>query len=233
MPSTCATGPPPGRPPSARSSARASRIDELRETLPAAQELRLSLVFDVLGDGAHAALRSCAADDRLTVVGVEAALAKLGDDALAVGANLARLPGATGFLEVPRTGFEEALDLVGSSGWHAAKYRTGGVTADAFPAEPELAAFLVACAGRRTPFKLTAGLHHAVRSTTDDGLEQHGLLNVLVGTRVALTGGGSGRRDGGAGGAPDRAVGRLRAGVGRRDLCRACEPRSGPSAAAG
>ena len=168
----------------------ASRIDGLRETLPAAQELRLSLVVDVLGDGAHAALRSCAADDRLTVVGVEAALAKLGDDAIAVGANLARLPGVTGFLEVPRTGFEEALDLVGSSGWHAAKYRTGGVTADAFPAEPELAAFLVACADRRTPFKLTAGLHHAVRSTTEDGLEQHGLLNVLVGTRVALTGGG-------------------------------------------
>ena len=85
----------------------ASRIDELREALPAAQELRLSLVFDVLGDGAHAALRSCAADDRLTVAGVEAALATLGDDALAVGANLARLPGATGFLEVPRTGFED------------------------------------------------------------------------------------------------------------------------------
>lgn len=167
----------------------ASRVEELRARLPVDVTLRLSLVFDVVGDGAHAALRACAADDGLTLDGVEASLARLGDDATAVGANLARLPGAVGYLEVPRTGFEEALDLVGSSGWHAAKYRTGGVTVDAFPTEAELAAFLLACASRELPFKLTAGLHRAVRSTAPEGFEAHGVLNVLVATRVAQTGG--------------------------------------------
>jgi hypothetical protein len=167
----------------------ASRIDELRAALPPDQSLHLALVVDVVGDAAHAALRACAADDRLTLSGIEAALSMLGDDAAAVGGNLARLPGTVGYLEVPRAEHDSALDLVASSGWHAAKYRTGGVIPEAFPSERELAAFLVAVAARDLPFKLTAGLHHAVRSTTADGLEQHGLLNVLVAIRVAQTGG--------------------------------------------
>lgn len=163
----------------------ASRVEEMRVALPAGQDLQLAIVFDVVGEGAHQALRAAASDARLTLVAVEAAHALLGEDAAAVGANLARLPGATGFLEVPRTGFEAALDVVGASGWHAAKYRTGGTSAAAFPSELELAAFLVAAVARSVPVKLTAGLHHAVRSTTEDGSEQHGLLNVLVATRVA------------------------------------------------
>lgn len=166
----------------------ASRVEELRAALPADQPLRLSLVVDVTGDAAHAALRACATDHRLTLVGVEAALSRLGDDARPIGGNLARLPGVTGYLEVPRTGFEDALDLVGESGWHAAKYRTGGVTADGFPSDVELSAFLVAVARRNLPFKLTAGLHHAVRNTTAEGFEQHGVLNVLVAVHRALRG---------------------------------------------
>lgn len=166
----------------------ASRVDELRARLPPGRRLRLSLVFDVVGERAHAALRTCAADDRLTVVGVEAALARLGDDAVTVGGNLARLPGVAGSLEVPRAGFDAALDLVASAGWHAAKYRTGGVTADAYPSEEELAALLLACVRRRLPVKLTGGLHRAVRNTTAEGLEQHGVLNVLVAVRRALDG---------------------------------------------
>lgn len=167
----------------------ASRVDELLAALPPGQQVRLSLVFDVAGDGAHGALRAVGADPRVTLVGVEAALAKLGDDAPAVGANLARLPGTSGFLEVPRTDVDAALDLIGTSGWHAAKYRTGGVAADAFPTERELAGFLVAVTARTLPFKLTAGLHHAVRGTDPGtGFEQHGVLNVLVATRVAQHG---------------------------------------------
>ena len=168
----------------------ASRVTELRAHLPADESIRLSLVFDVDGEDAHAALRACGADDTLDLVGVEASAARLGADAATVGANLARLPHVTGFLEVPRSGFERALELVGSSGWHAAKYRTGGTTPDAFPTEVELAAFLVAATASRLPFKLTAGLHHAVRSTgSATGFEQHGVLNVLVATRVGQGGG--------------------------------------------
>jgi hypothetical protein len=168
----------------------ASRVTELRAHLPADESIRLALVFDVDGDEAHAALRACGADDTLELVAVEASAQRLGADAATVGGNLSRLPGVTGFLEVPRTGFDDALDLVTGSGWHAAKYRTGGTTPEAFPSELELAAFLVAATQRQLPFKLTAGLHHAVRTTDDDtGSEQHGVLNVLVATRVAQSGG--------------------------------------------
>jgi hypothetical protein len=166
----------------------ASRVTELRAHLPADESIRLALVFDV-DDDAHAALRACGADDTLELVAVEASAQRLGADAATVGGNLSRLPGVTGFLEVPRTGFADTLDLVGGSGWHAAKYRTGGTTPEAFPSEVELAAFLVAATEQRLPFKLTAGLHHAVRTTTAEGFEQHGVLNVLVATRVAQSGG--------------------------------------------
>jgi len=166
-----------------------SRVDELVAELPPDQRLRLALVVDATGDELHRARRSAEGDPRVSLVALEAAHARLGDQAVAMGQHLGHAGGATGYLEVARTGFEESLDLVAGSGWQAAKYRTGGVTPEAFPTERELAAFLVACAARGVPFKLTAGLHHAVRSTTDEGLEQHGLLNVLVATRVAQTGG--------------------------------------------
>ncbi|MEP6761812.1 MAG: hypothetical protein ABJA93_10680, partial [Sporichthyaceae bacterium] len=81
-----------------------------------------------------------------------------------------------------------SLDLIApSAGWQAAKYRTGGTTADTFPSEQALADFLVATVERGLPFKLTAGLHHVVRQTDPDtGFEQHGVLNVMVGTADAL-----------------------------------------------
>jgi hypothetical protein len=93
-----------------------------------------------------------------------------------------------GFLEVPRDASDSALDLVGASGWHAAKYRTGGVTPAAHPSEADLAHFVVGCEERRLRFKLTAGLHHAVRTTTVEGFEQHGVLNVMLGVSLARHG---------------------------------------------
>jgi hypothetical protein len=62
-----------------------------------------------------------------------------------------------------------------------AKFRTGGVTADAFPSEGDLAYCVFAAYNAGVPFKLTAGLHHAVRHTAEHtGFEHHGFLNVMV-----------------------------------------------------
>lgn len=70
------------------------------------------------------------------------------------------------------------------------KLRVGGEHADAFPDEATLAAALAWAVGRGRPFKLTAGLHHAVRHTDPTtGFEHHGFANVILAVDDALTGG--------------------------------------------
>ncbi|HET7684715.1 MAG TPA: hypothetical protein VFK34_13710 [Marmoricola sp.] len=69
------------------------------------------------------------------------------------------------------------------------KFRTGGVTADAFPSAAELAAAIGAALDRELPFKCTAGLHNALRHTDPEtGFDHHGFLNVLAATRASLDG---------------------------------------------
>lgn len=69
----------------------------------------------------------------------------------------------------------------------AAKIRTGGVTADAYPTSEEISRFVHACMAGEVPFKCTAGLHHPLRGEraltyADDSPRgmQHGFLNVFV-----------------------------------------------------
>ncbi|GIH71244.1 hypothetical protein [Sphaerimonospora thailandensis] len=97
--------------------------------------------------------------------------------------------GAAGFVEVPRGEASlPVLDVLAGTAF-LAKFRTGGLQAQAFPSEAELAGAIVACADRGLPFKCTAGLHHAVRHTAPDtGFEHHGFLNVLLATSAALDG---------------------------------------------
>lgn len=71
----------------------------------------------------------------------------------------------------------------------ALKFRTGGLTADAFPSEDQLARALCRCAEQGISFKLTAGLHRGVRHRDPlTGFEQHGFLNVMLATLAALDG---------------------------------------------
>jgi hypothetical protein len=72
-----------------------------------------------------------------------------------------------------------------------AKFRTGATPAWDWPDEEELATFLHGAVARRLPFKLTGGLHHAVRGSwtvKDHPEEQHGLLNVLCAVQAAVDG---------------------------------------------
>jgi hypothetical protein len=72
----------------------------------------------------------------------------------------------------------------------APKFRTGGLAAELFPTPVELAAVICACRDRQLPFKLTAGLHHALRNTDPEtGFVHHGFLNVLVAVAAAVDGG--------------------------------------------
>lgn len=74
-----------------------------------------------------------------------------------------------------------------------AKLRTGPTPTWRWPDEDELAAFLTATAGCGAAFKLTGGLHHAVRgrhpsSGPDPTEENHGVLNVVAATSAAAAG---------------------------------------------
>lgn len=138
-----------------------------------------------------------AVDARMTVKQIEAAVAKRGEDPQpGLHALLDIVPdGVTAYAEIPLTwGLLGALDTVAQARDQgkavAAKFRTGGLAAELFPTPMELAAVICACRDRRLPFKLTAGLHHAVRHTDPEtGFVHHGFHNVLAGTCAAADGG--------------------------------------------
>ncbi|MFC3242734.1 hypothetical protein ACFOJ6_10685 [Gordonia humi] len=93
----------------------------------------------------------------------------------------ASVPGVEVYVEVPRDRrrAEVMAALIGTP--YAAKFRTGGIVAEAYPDEAELAAAVVSAVEAGVPFKATAGLHHAVRNTDPDtGFEQHGFLNLML-----------------------------------------------------
>lgn len=74
----------------------------------------------------------------------------------------------------------------------AAKVRTGGTVATAFPTAEQVARFMLACVAADVPFKATAGLHHAVRGEQNLTYEKgsarctmFGFLNVFAAATVA------------------------------------------------
>jgi hypothetical protein len=117
------------------------------------------------------------ADLRLQFCQVEVAVAKRGEDPAPGLASLLSLapsiredrPDLQLYAEAPLTwGLFEALDVIAAERAAgvpvAPKFRTGGLAAELFPTPVELAAVICACRDRALPFKLTAGLHHAIRT---------------------------------------------------------------------
>ncbi len=92
--------------------------------------------------------------------------------------------------QTPTTSWLGAADEIAAAELRL-KFRTGGVEEHLFPTGATLAAWIDAALDRETPFKATAGLHHAVRHTSAEGFEHHGFLNVLLATRGAFDGAGT------------------------------------------
>ncbi len=86
----------------------------------------------------------------------------------------------TVYFELPlQDDFRGLVTAIAGSG-HAAKIRTGGVTADLFPSIDTVARFIVACQQCNVPFKATAGLHHPIRHFNESvNTTMHGFLNVF------------------------------------------------------
>ena len=135
----------------------------------------------------------------LNLAGLEIALRDLDD----LAGNARRVVAALRDVDTDVPVYVELPHVGNTSSWFAAadevaaaelrlKFRTGGLEASAFPAAHALARWVDAALDRETPFKCTAGLHHALRhtddSTSDPGFEHHGFLNVLVATRMLFDG---------------------------------------------
>jgi hypothetical protein len=150
------------------------------------------IAVGVVADGGIDALRSAVAASAAPVQQVEYAVAKRGEDPQpGLTSFIAAFDGLTRYAEIPLTwGLLGALDAVAVARADGAdvapKFRTGGLAAELFPTPIELAAVICACRDRQLPFKLTAGLHHAIRHTDPEtGFVHHGFLNVLVASAQA------------------------------------------------
>lgn len=162
-----------------------------------ARALPVALVGDVPLSAVPAAVEKLRASGAV-VFHVEAAVARRGEDPL---------PGLTAlralaendqdlevYAEIPLSwGLLVALDTVAecrAEGLRIApKFRVGGLAAELFPTPVELAAVVCACRDRELPFRLAAGLRHAIRHTDPEtGFTHHGFLNVLSAAILATDG---------------------------------------------
>jgi hypothetical protein len=153
------------------------------------------------GAGAVAGVAGLAVKKGHRLVAVEAAVRDLDDIAgnvrrINAAVDAARADGgldeAEVYVELPQTDatpdWLAAADEVASAE-HRLKLRTGGVEAHLFPSALTVATWIDAALDRETPFKCTAGLHHAIRHRDHEtGFEHHGFLNVLLATRLAFDG---------------------------------------------
>lgn len=168
------------------------------QSLPALLEGRTGpLGTGLVGDTGLGALPAAVtgAGPRIDIQQIEIAVAKRGEDPQPgleyLLGLLAGWPSITGYAEIPLTfgllgALDRLVDARAAGADVAAKFRTGGLAAELFPTPIELAAVICACRDRQMPFKLTAGLHHAIRNADPEtGFVHHGFLGVLAGTLIA------------------------------------------------
>ncbi|MDP3891003.1 hypothetical protein [Nocardioides sp.] len=161
-------------------------------------------VIATSGAGAIARPMALCARKGVEVAGLEIALRDLDDlpgnaRRVAAAVDRARLEGDLGedvpaYVELPQAeptaGWLQAADVVADNDLRL-KFRTGGVEEHLHPSSAMLASWIEAALDRETPFKCTAGLHHAVRHRDPGtGFWQHGFLNVLLATRQSFDGEG-------------------------------------------
>jgi hypothetical protein len=154
------------------------------------------------GAGAIAGALKLAGKHDLPVAGLEIALRDPDDLAgnarrVTAAVDAARGEGVLGedtpvYVELPQSdataSWLAAADVV-AEGEHRLKLRTGGLEAEKFPTPETLAGWIDAALDRETPFKCTAGLHHAIAHRDHEtGFPHHGFLNVLLATRQAFDG---------------------------------------------
>jgi len=166
----------------------ASGVAELRALADPGSVTSIALVADTGLDGLIVARSALQDDAWLEVLHVELPLRVTSNPTQDMRSLLATLPFTVPvYIELPHTvDFEGPLEVLASDGVERAKFRCGP---DEVPTSAVLAKFLLSCAALRVPFKLTAGLHHALPYASEGSVTQHGFLNTLAATWAALAGG--------------------------------------------
>jgi hypothetical protein len=165
--------------------------DQVRRQLPEGAQLRLALTVPRGVATLQALLVELAKQFAVTVKFVEVpapALQAL-PEAIAVLRDIVPATTTT-FVELPVADVgDKTCELLAANDLNL-KLRTGGVVAEAFPPDSDLASAIVHAVHHGLPFKLTAGLHGAVRRRDPiTGFEHHGFLNVMAATATAAAGG--------------------------------------------
>lgn len=167
--------------------------DTMPDHYPANLEDLLSLAVTV--PSPHAAAEAQAAAAAVPSAGLAALEVEVPHDmpadrvVPALRSTVGDTPDTAVYVEIPRDRRRKPLLNALSGTCFMAKFRTGGIRAELYPDEAELADAIAVAVGNGVPFKATAGLHHAVRNTDHEtGFEQHGFLNLLLATGAALAG---------------------------------------------
>jgi len=150
----------------------------------------------IAGDDPAAAVKNIAQFQRTSECAVVDAVEVKIDSPGRIGEFISAIPASmAAYFEIPLTSdpqpFIEALAACGGR----AKIRTGGITPGGSPQGPDIARFIIQCAGLRVPFKATAGLHHVLRGShpltyqkNSPHAVMHGFLNVFTAACFAYAG---------------------------------------------
>ncbi len=166
----------------------ASAVHAARNAADPTDVLSLGLIGDTGLEGLIAARDAMQDDAWFSIVQFELALRSPDDPPGAVKRLLSDLPfTAPTYIELPvDIEPEPVLAIIAEDGAERAKFRCGPTLV---PTHLQLATFLLGCVRYRVPFKLTAGLHHALPTVDEEsGVEQHGFLNTLAATSAAIDG---------------------------------------------
>lgn len=152
-----------------------------------------------LADGTPLAISVVVTADRIPEVGelfdggsgvtVEAVEVKAGDDVAGGIESAAEFkaahPRTAVFVEMAASDVSDASVTELKQLGLALKFRTGGIEKNLFPSPEKLIEVLDLAVRAGLPFKLTAGLHRAMRYTdTETGFDHFGFLNIAAATAV-------------------------------------------------
>ena len=167
-------------------------LDKVRDaaTLAVGQPLDLSVVVP---EGGLVDVEELLSEISVTATTVSGLEVKVGSDAAEGIAEAAKFaaehPDLIIFIELPYDAVADENLSALEAGGLALKFRTGGIRQELFPTSEQVVDVLSKAVDRGLPFKLTAGLHRAMRYTDGKtGFRHFGFANIAAATAALRDG---------------------------------------------